>query len=201
MNNIEVEIKNTDLEESQTDSNNVNIISLSKKTFELEDQYRKDKYKAKLESKKNPDPNLPSIFKYDIEELLPFYHCILDIDKEPNETEKMLKDKNILIIYAQKYLFANVYDFESSIKFYTWILDEYKDFHYENRIVTDPMYQGNKCLHKQRIQLLYKNDMFGECKYDLDQFINQYDNDDWSNNMMNEIIKIDNLDYEDNLDE
>ena len=50
-------------------NNKENILSLSKKTFELEDQYRKDKYKAKLESKKNPDPDLPQIFKYDIEEL------------------------------------------------------------------------------------------------------------------------------------
>jgi hypothetical protein len=175
MNNIEVEIKNTDLQESQSqsDSDNVNIISLSKKTFELEDQYRKDKYKAKLESKKDPDPNLPQIFKYDIEELLPFYYSVLDIDKEPNETEKMLKDKNILIIYAQKYLFANDSDFETSIKFYTWILDEYKDS------------PDNKIIHKQRIQLLFKYEMFDECVYDLKKFINKYGNEDWAIEMMN----------------
>ena len=91
------QIKNIDLEEFDSESN-INIVSLSKKTFELEDQYRKDKYKAKIESVKNPDPYLPEIFKYDVEELLPFYYCILDIDKEPHETEKMLKDKIKLII-------------------------------------------------------------------------------------------------------
>ena len=173
-------MNNIDSQESQTDSDNVKIVS--KKTFELEDQYRKHKYKARLESLKNPDPDLPQIFKYDIEELLPFYHSVLDIDKEPNETEKMLKDKNILIIYAQKYLFANEYDFEASIKFYTWILDEYKDD-----------YTDNKCLHKQRIKLLFKHEMFDECVYDLKKYINQYGNEDWLNEMMNWIVKKENI--------
>ena len=158
MNNVEEQINNSDSNSSESESN-INIVSLSKKTFELEDQYRKDNYKAKLESKKNSDPDLPDIFKYDIEELLPFYYCVLNIDKEEHETEKMLKDKNILLIYAQKYLFANVYDFEASIKFYTWILDEYKDC------------PDNKNLHKQRIQLLFKHFMFEECEYDLKKFI------------------------------
>ena len=95
----------------------------------------------------------------------------------------MLKDKNILMIYVQKYLFDN--DFETSIKFYTWILDEYKNFHHE----TNPMYQDNKSLHKQRIQLLFKHEMFDECVYDLEKFISHYGNDNWANEIMNQITK------------
>ena len=191
MNNVEEQINNSDSKESETESEstNPNIVSLSKKTFELEDQYRKDNYKAKLESKKNPDPNLPEIFKYDIEELLPFYYCILDIDKEEHETEKMLKDKNILIIYAQKYLFANEYDFEASIKFYTWILDEYKDFHHQ----TETICPDNKSIHKQRTQLLFKYKMFHECVYDIEKFICQFGNEDWANDMINSITKEENF--------
>jgi hypothetical protein len=177
----QIHIKN----ESESEFDYPNIVSLSKKTYELEDQYIKDKYKAKIESLKNPDPDLPLIFKYDIEELLPFYNCVLDINKEEHETEKMLKDKTKLIIYAQKYLFANVYDFETSIKFYTWILDEYKDFHHQN----SPIYPDNKSLHKQRIRLLFKHEMFDECVYDIKKFICQYGADDWVNEIMNQITK------------
>jgi hypothetical protein len=165
-------------------NNKENILSLSKKTFELEDQYRKDKYKAKIESLKNPDPNLPEIFKYNVEELLPFYYCVLDIDKEPDETAKMLKDKNILIIYAEKCLYPNhEYDFVKSIKFYTWALDEYKDC--DNLIgIGCP---DNKFIHKQRINLLYKHDMFDEFVYDLEKFTNQYSSDDWTNDMLKKL--------------
>lgn len=187
MNNNEEEISTTDLQESQTESiesNKEKIISLSKKTFELEDQYRKDKYKAKIESVKNPDPYLPEIFKYDVEELLPFYYCILDIDKESHETEKMLKDKNILLIYAEKYLYPNdEYDFEASIKFYTWVLDEFKDC--DN--LTWVGCPDNKFIHKQRIKLLYKHCMFDECAYDLEKFTTQYSSDDWTNDMVQKL--------------
>ena len=194
MNNNEEEISNTYLQESQTESNESQtqsnesneeeILSLSKKTFELEDKYRQDKYKAKIESVKNPDPNLPEIFKYNVEELLPFYYCVLDIDKEPDQIDKMLKDKYILIIYAEKYLYPNdEYDFEKSIKFYTWVLDEYKDC--DNLIgIGCP---DNKFIHKQRIKLLYTHGMFDECAYDLEKFTTQYSSDDWVNDMLEKL--------------
>jgi hypothetical protein len=184
-NNVE-EISNTDLQESQSESNKDKILSLSKKTFELEEKYKKDKYKARIESVKNQDPNLPEIFKYDIEELLPFYYCVLDIDKEPYETEKMLKDKNILLIYAEKCLYPNdQYDFKKSVKFYTWVLDEFKDC--DNLIgIGCP---DNKCIHKQRIKLLYKHGMFNECTYDLEKFIHQYSSDYWTDDMLERLLK------------